>query len=50
MIWEEGQGLILSGFLMTPLQFAISKSFVMTEYPEVNYLLIASNSIAVSFM
>lgn len=50
MIWEEGHELILAGFLMTALKFAISKSFVMTKYPEVNYLLNASNYIVVSFI
>lgn len=50
MIWEERQELTLCGFLMTTLKFAVSKSFVMTEYPEVNYFLNASNYIVVSFM
>ena len=51
MIWEEGWELILSVFfLMTPLKFVIFKSFVVTEYLEVNYLLNASNSLVVSFM
>lgn len=49
-IWEEEQQLIFSGFLVTTLEFTVSKRFVLTEYQDVNYLLNASISIVVSVM